>query len=154
MNKTVKLTAFIMAILLTAFNFAACSSVPADNSTNEELNTKRYSVTYYADEVPSFVADKVIKSMKMYDITNDVDLGLVTEVLAEDSISYASKDGKLILTSKVGYKSLMITATVAASEDVEGLHIGDTVYGIGHKDALRVGNTEVELTLRSYEVID
>ncbi|MBR6514529.1 MAG: hypothetical protein IKT46_06820 [Clostridia bacterium] len=152
MKKIVRITALVMACVLMALSFAACTATTKEEEVVRE--TKRYSVTYYADEVPSFVADQIKKSVKIYDSENDVDLGLVTEALVEDSICYASDSGKLILTTKTGYRSLLISATVEASEALEGWYIGDTLYGIGHTDTLHVGNTEVELTLRSFEALD
>ena len=166
MNKIIRITAFIMACVLAALTFAACGkSVETAEEPKEtteiketvkdsEKETKKYSVTYYADEVPAFVADQVKKSTKIYDAHNDVELGLVTEVLNEDAICYASNAGKLILTTKAGYRSVMITATVEASESLEGWYIGDTLYGLGHTDTLHVGNTEIELTIRSFEVLE
>ena len=153
MKNIIKITALVMAVILMAFSFAACTAAPAEDTANEASDTQKYSVTFYADEVPNFVADKVIKGMKVYDSTNDVDLGMVTEVLNDDSICYASNEGKLILTTKTGYRSLMVTVTVDAVESVDGWSIGDTLYGLGHKDTLHIGNTEVELTLRSVEAI-
>lgn len=156
MKKIIKFTALMMAVVLTALCFAACGTTAPEepNEVESAADVKKYSVTFYADEVPTFVADSVKKSMKVYDSENDVDLGLVTEVLNEDAICYASNEGKLILTTKTGYRSLMITATVEATETLEGWYVGDTLYGIGHTGALHIGNTEVELTLRSFEVLN
>ncbi len=156
MKKIIKITALMMAVVLMALTFAACGTTATEEPNEVEAvdAVKKYSVTFYADEVPAFVADNVKKSMKIYDSENDVDLGLVTEVLNEDSICYASNEGKLILTTKSGYRSLMITATVEATEALEGWYIGDALYGIGHTDTLHVGNTEVELTLRSFEALN
>ncbi len=158
MNKIIRITALIMAVILMSFTFAACGSTsekePAETENEvEKVETTKYSITLYADEVPSFVADKVKKSTKIYDSENKVELGLVTDVLNEDSICYASNEGKLILTTKTGYRSLIITATVEATEALEGWYIDDTLYGIGHKGTFHVGNTEVELTIRSFEAI-
>ena len=150
MNRIIKFTALMMAVILMAFSFAACSATaPEEPNVVEAVDdVKKYSVTFYADEVPTFVADSVKKSMKVYDSENDVELGLVTEVLNEDAICYASNAGKLVLTTKAGYRSLMITATV------EGWYIDGVLYGLGHTDTLHVGNTEVELTLRSFEALN
>ena len=155
MKKIIKITALVMAVVLMALTFAACSAPVVENEVDEvTADTKKYSVTFYADEVPAFVADQVKKSMMVYDSENDVELGLVTEVLNEDSICYASNEGKLILTTKTGYRSLMITVTVNAEETLEGWYIDGALYGLVHKDTLHVGNTEVELTLRSVEALD
>ena len=155
MKKIIKITALMMAVVLMALTFAACGTTATEEPNEvKAVDVKKYSVTFYADEVPAFVADQVKKSMKVYDSENDVDLGLVTEVLNEDAICYASDAGKLILTTKAGYRSLMITTTVEATEALEGWYIGDTLYGIGHTDTLHIGNTEVELTLRSFEALN
>ncbi len=156
MNRIIKFTALMMAVILMAFSFAACSATaPEEPNVVEAVDdVKKYSVTFYADEVPTFVADSVKKSMKVYDSENDVELGLVTEVLNEDAICYASDAGKLVLTTKAGYRSLMITATVEATETLEGWYIDGVLYGLGHTDTLHVGNTEVELTLRSFEALN
>lgn len=158
MNKIIRITALLMAIILMSFTFAACGDTtetkePETENKVEEVEKTKYSVTFYADEVPNFVADKVKKSVKILDGETKAELGLVTEVLNEDSICYASNDGKLILTTKTGYRSLIITATVEATETLEGWYIGEELYGIGHKGTFHLGNAEVELTLRSFEVV-
>ena len=159
MKKIIRITALIMALVFMAFTFAACgqsagTSDETKDAAESATETKRYSVTFFADEVPAFVADQVKKSMKVYDSHNDTDLGLVTEALIEDPICYASNEGKLLLTTKAGYRSVMITVTLEATEALNGWYVGDTLYGLGHKDTLHVGNTEIELTLRGVEALD
>lgn len=153
MNKIVKITALLMAVILMSLTFVACGDSSETEEKAEAVETAKYSVTLYADEVPVFVADKVKKSTKIYDSETNAELGLVTDVLNEDSICYASNEGKLLLTTKNGYRSLIITATVEATEALEGWYIGEELYGIGHKGIFHVGNTEVELTIRSFEAV-
>lgn len=171
MKNIIKLTSLVMALVLMTLTFAACESKPVEtepakdtevveaekNVESEEpaADTEKYSVTFYSDEVPAYIADRIQKGLKVYDSENDVNMGIVTEALIEDSICYASNEGKLVLTSKNGYRSVMITTTVEAVKDPEnGWYIGDTLYGIGHKGTLHVGITEVELALRSVEAVD
>ena len=156
MKKITKITALIMATILMAFTFAACGETSTPDTKEEAAarQTKKYSVTFCANEVPNFAAEKVVKGAMVYDSVNDEDLGMVSDVLCEGSVSYASDAGKFIMSEKMGFNSLIVTSTVEASEAVEGWYIGDTLYGIGHTAPLHIGNVEVELTIRSFEVID
>lgn len=158
MNKIIKITALMMAAILMTFVLAACCNDKAVEDPKEEANavireTKKFTVTLTADEVPNYVAEKVVKGEKIYDSENDNDLGIVTDVLCEGSISYACDAGKFVLSEKMGYSSLIITTTVEASPEVEGWYIGDTLYGIGHTSPLHIGKAEVTLTIRSFEEI-
>ena len=166
MKKITKITALVLAVILATFTFASCKTtkeeVPEDEAVQEESGkeesgereTKKYSVTFTADEVPGYVADKVLKGAMMRTVESNEDIGLVTDVLVEESVSYASKEGNLVVSNKIGYKSLLVTVTVNAAEDVYGWYIGDTLYGIGLKDFVRIGNLEVELTIRNFEALD
>ncbi len=152
MKKIIKFTALMIAVVLIALSFAACA-VPAEEPEEAAADLKKYTVTFTADEIPAFAADAVLKGAMMYDEAGN-EIGLVTDVLTEASVSYASKDGKLVVADKIGYKSLIISATVEAEEVTEGWYVGDALYGIGHNAVYHIGKAEAELTVRSFEEIN
>lgn len=152
MKAFIRIMSFVMAIVLAAFTFAACTAKVEEPDTPQQ-ETKKYTVTFVANEVPAFVADNIVKSVKVYDSKGN-DLGFVNDVLCEGSVSYASKDGKLVTTDKMGYRSLILSTVVDAYETNEGWYIGDTLYGIGHTDFFHIGKNEAELTIRSFEVTE
>ena len=103
------------------------------------------------EEVDAFVAGKVHVGDELYDDTYSLDLGYVTDVELDDSISYGEvHDGVYTLTSKEGYYSMIITGEVEGRKTKLGAEIGGEKYGVGHSFVLRAG--DAKLYLRVYDI--
>lgn len=114
--------------------------------TNDTLVMK-----FRIEEVDSFVAEKVHVGDELYDDTYVQELGKVTAVELNDSISYGQvEDGMYTLTSKEGYYSMIITGEVEGKKTNLGAEINDKKYGVGHSMVLRAG--DAKLYLRVYDI--
>lgn len=170
MNKTKSLITgiLILASLIGTVSLSGCGknentassdtepktvSDTADTSSDEKkADTEAFYVTYYAPEVPVYVTDNIAKGDVLYDDTNNIGLGLITEVTTDSSVVYIpNNENQLLMTSKFGYNSITIVAKVEAAVCETGWLIDGVNYGIGHTDILRAGNTELTLTIRDVE---
>jgi hypothetical protein len=103
------------------------------------------------EEVDNFVAEKVHVGDSLYDDTGENDLGKVIDVETDESISYSvSEDGLYNMTSREGYKSMIITGEVQGKKTKLGAEIKGTKYGVGHSMVLRAG--DAKLYLRVYDI--
>lgn len=103
------------------------------------------------EEVDEFVAEKVHVGDDLYDDTYQQELGVVTDVELDNSISYGEVvDGVYTLTSKEGYYSMIITGEVQGTKTSLGAEIGGEKYGVGHTMVLRAG--DAKLYLRVYDI--
>ena len=103
------------------------------------------------EEVDEFVAKKVHVGDELYDDTYSLELGYVTDVELDDSISYGEvNDGVYTLTSKEGYYSMIITGEVNGRKTDLGAEIDGEKYGVGHSFVLRAG--DAKLYLRVYDI--
>ncbi len=106
---------------------------------------------YFIEEVNDFVASKVQVGDELYDDTFSVELGHVTDVELDDSVSYGQvTDGVYSLTSKEGFYSMIITGEVEGEKTTLGAEIGGKKYGVGHTFVLRAG--DAKLYLRVYDI--
>ena len=106
---------------------------------------------YRIEEVDTFVASKVHIDDALYDDTFSIDLGYVTDVEIDDSISYTSSDdGIYKMGTKEGYYSMIITGEVQGKKTSLGAEIGGKKYGVGHSFVLRAG--DAKLYLRVYDI--
>ncbi len=134
------LAAILAAALAIVFFFLK------PKATNDTLVMK-----FLIEEVDSFVAEKVHVGDTLYDDTYVQELGFVTDVELDDSISYGLvEDGMYTLTSKEGYYSMIITGEVEGKKTKNGAEIGDKKYGVGHSMVLRAG--DAKLYLRVYDI--
>lgn len=105
------------------------------------------------EEVDEFVANKVNIGDELYDDTYSLDLGFVTDIELEDSISYSSQvndDNVWTSISKEGYYSMIITGECTGTKTKLGAEIGGKKYGVGHTFVLRAG--DAKLYLRVYDI--
>ena len=104
------------------------------------------------EEVDEFVAEKVHIGDDLYDDTFSLDLGKVTEIEIDDSITYGGiTNGVYTVGSKEGYKSMIITGECKGTKTSLGAEIGGKKYGVGHSFVLRAG--DAKLYLRVYDIM-
>lgn len=114
-------------------------------------STETLIMKYYVEEVNSNIASHVNVGDKLYDGTDKVDLGTVTEVKTDESVSYAVKsDGTYAVGGKDGYCSLIITGEVQGTKTNLGATVGGNKYGVGHSFMLVAG--ESRIYLRVYDI--
>ncbi len=103
------------------------------------------------EEVDEFVAEKVNVGDALYDDTYSLDLGYVTDIELDDSISYGNAtNGVYTAGTREGYYSMVITGECKGDKTKLGAEIGGKKYGVGHTFVLRAG--DAKLYLRVYDI--
>ncbi|MBO4343999.1 MAG: DUF4330 domain-containing protein [Clostridia bacterium] len=138
---------FLVILLVIAVIAAGIKFVFFNNGGESDTLIMKFRI----EEVDNFVAEKVKIGDSLYDDTGDNDLGTVIDVETDDSISYSvSEDGLYNMTSREGYKSMIITGEVKGRKTKLGAEIKGTKYGVGHSMVLRAG--DAKLYLRVYDI--
>lgn len=135
----------ILVVLLAVAAAAVFVLMPKDGGDTLVMK-------FRIEEVDEFVAGKVKVGDPLYDDTYSLDLGEVTDVEIADSISYSTADDDNVWTisSKEGYKSMIITGECKGTKTKLGAEIGGKKYGVGHSFVLRAG--DAKLYLRVYDI--
>lgn len=103
------------------------------------------------EEVDKFVAEKVHVGDELFDDTYSLDLGHVTDIELDDSISYGGMtNGVYTVATKENYYSMIITGECKGTKTGLGAEIGGKKYGVGHTFVLRAG--DAKLYLRVYDI--
>lgn len=109
-------------------------------------------VKYYVEELQSFVAEKVNVSDKLLDSEKNCELGVVSEVLTDYSKSYGqNSEGKIVLSSKEGYNSLIITSEIKAAPNTYGFSIDKNNYSIGQSLTINSGKSKFSVII--YDIV-
>lgn len=113
-------------------------------SDNVAAGPKTYIVSFYCEEVPSFAAEIVKVGDSVEDETKKVPLGTITAVNVGDAVVYSSDaEGKIVKSDKEGYKSILITSEVSATEFEHGIIADSIKYAVGHSVTLYAGNAKM-----------
>ncbi len=119
---------------------------------SENNNQDILIIKYRIEEVDESVTEKIKVGDKLYDDTYSLELGKVIDVEIDDSISYSQTDDEnnYSITSKEGYKSMIITGECKGTKTKQGAEIGGRKYGVGHSFVLSTG--DAKLYLRVYDI--
>ena len=140
---------FIVLVILALITVAALKFGPG--TASKTVNQDNIVVKYYAEEVSTFVADKVAVGDQLLDDGRNSDLGTVTEVvLGPSKTDVPASDGSLVNSSKPDCDSIMITSEVKGQITPFGCTIANNKYGVGHSFTLRAGKTKI--FLRVYDI--
>lgn len=135
---------FVIAALVVAGVFVV------QNKRSTE-NTELLVMKFYSEEVSDFVVDKLSAGKLLYDDENEVNLGKITNVDINDSVTYGGiSEGQYTMVNKQGYKSVIITGELEGIKNDLGAIISGHQYGVGHSMVLRAGDAKIYL--RVYDI--
>lgn len=130
--------AVIAAIVIVGIKFFNPSANPTVN------NSEKIELSFFVEETPDYVANIVSVGDRIYDESKNCVLGNVKSVVVEESVCYAiTSDGRVVVTSKPGYKSVKITSEVDAQLYENGVSVGVTKYGVGHTFTFYAGKAKL-----------
>ena len=145
MDKKIKfniIDAIILLVILAVVAFVGIKFF--GKSDNAATEPETYSVSFYCEEVPAFAADIVKVGDSVEDETKKVFLGTITAVEVGDAAVYsADAEGKIVKSAKEGYKSVLITSSVEATEFEHGIIADSIKYAVGHSVTLYAGNAKM-----------
>ncbi len=108
----------------------------------------KYEITYSLDELSTFVADHLAEGCRLYDDTEDIDLGRCLGFETAPSVTYgANASGEFVRSSRDGYVSLKLSGEVFGTPDENGVKIGGHRYCIGDFIVLRAGDAKVYISI-------
>ncbi len=122
-------------------------SDPATGITEGTEGT--YQVTFYAECVPAYVTDSLVKGSSAENSTRNMDLGTLVDFTVAPSIIYSfDNNGTCVQSEKPGYVSVTLVCEVTGTQEPTGLQVGQFMLNIGHGMGVRCGNTEINTIVR------
>ena len=140
----------VIVVIIIAIAMFAASRL---NNTGEVTvdDGKTIYMSFYAEEISDFVADKIELGSKLYDDDCKQVLGTVVKVEKEPAVTYTEdSEGNSVVSSKENYQSVIVTAKVDGTLSDYGLELNDFKYGVGHSMTLRAGYAK--MYMRVYDI--
>lgn len=107
-----------------------------------------YVITFFCEETPDYAAQRLEIGDYATDDEASMDLGTVVDFEINDALSYnPDYDGKLILSAKEGYNSVMLMCQVQGAESSGGVTVDGMVLGVGHTMVVRAGDTKLYMVV-------
>ncbi len=112
-----------------------------------------YIVTFYSEDTPDFVADKVQIGDRVEDEAKTLDLGKVIAIENSPGFYYVTdSQGNIKKTEREGITSMKITAELKAQPYEHGFILsGGNKYGVGHGLTIRAGKAKIWLKISGIE---
>ncbi len=138
-------------IVIVAVIVGICAIGVAKIRQSKEDQSQTLIISYYAEEIQEETVNNVHVGGNLFDDTDKVSLGTITDVKIGDSVSYTTgADGKSVKSSKEGFKSITITGEVAGRKTDLGATVNGEKYGVGHTFMLMAGKSRMQI--RVYDI--
>ena len=107
-----------------------------------------YAITFICEEVPDYVAERIEVGARVTDDEASMNLGTVVDVQLNDALSYnPDVDGKLMLSAKEGYYSVVLTCKTQGAEASNGATVDGLLLGLGHTMVVRAGEAKMYMVV-------
>ena len=114
-----------------------------------------YVVSFIGEEVADYVVERIQAGDKVSDEWISVDLGSVLDVKLGEARSYSARqDGKLVMSDKENYSSIIVTCYCSAVNNGNGITVGNTNLGVGHTMVVRIGDAKLYLVVHNIQKLD
>ena len=101
-------------------------------------------LTFYAPDVPDFVAEQLYEGAPMNDVDRNIYMGKVVDFKVEDSVFWEpDAQGKLVKSSSDDFRAVTITTRVSGEASAYGIRLGGVEYSVGHTVAIRAGFAKI-----------
>lgn len=125
----------VAVVAFAAYRFFGGSSGKAATGQGEP-----YRITFLCSETPENVAEMISLGDTVTDDSCYMDLGKVVDFKLDEARVYATtSDGKTVLSSKPGYKSVYVTVEAEGVADDNCVYVTGWALGCGHTMVIRVG---------------
>lgn len=125
----------VAVVAFAAYRFFGGSSGKAATGQGEP-----YRITFLCSETPENVAEMITLGDTVTDDSCYMDLGKVVDFKIDEARVYATaSDGKTVLSSKPGYKSVYVTVEAEGVADDNCVYVTGWALGCGHTMVIRVG---------------
>ena len=117
--------------------------------TSDPVVGSTYQVTFYAECVPEYVTDTLVKGSSSENASRNMDLGTLVDFSTAPSIIYSfDNNGICVQSEKPGYVSVTLVCELTGDQQPTGLQVGQFMLNIGHNMSVRCGNTEINVNVQ------
>ena len=144
-KKTVKkrftlLDSVIILVVIAALAFVAYKMMPTGSTAAYEDVT----LSFYAPDVPDYVAEQLYVGAPVVDADRNVYLGKVVDIQIEDSVFWSANDEGIQTVSPMDdYRAVTITTRVSGEASAYGIRLSSVEYSVGHTLAIRAGFAKI-----------
>lgn len=122
-----------------------------DSSVDEtETSLTEVKLSFYAAEVPDFVAENIRVGEQASDIARrNTSLGVIEAVDIDKAQAFVETENGIVSSDKPGYVSVTVQTSAQAETVTGGVKIGERVYSVGDELELRAGSSRLTVLVRS-----
>ena len=134
------LDAVIILVVIAALAFVAYKMMPTGSTAAYEDVT----LSFYAPDVPDYVAEQLYVGAPVVDANRNVYLGKVVDIQIEDSVFWSANDEGIQTVSPMDdYRAVTITTRVSGEASAYGIRLSSVEYSVGHTLAIRAGFAKI-----------
>lgn len=134
------LDAVIILVVVAALAFVAYKMMPTGSTAAYE----RVTLSFYAPDVPDYVADQLYIGAPVIDADRNVYLGEVVDFKVEDSVFWSANDQGIQTVSPMDdYKAVTVTTKISGEASAYGIRLSSVEYSVGHTLAIRAGFAKI-----------
>ncbi|MDD6275091.1 MAG: DUF4330 domain-containing protein [Clostridiaceae bacterium] len=134
------LDAVIILVVIVALAFVAYKMMPTGSTAAYEDVT----LSFYAPDVPDYVAEQLYVGAPVVDADRNVYLGKVVDIQIEDSVFWSANDEGIQTVSPMDdYRAVTITTRVSGEASAYGIRLSSVEYSVGHTLAIRAGFAKI-----------
>ena len=113
-----------------------------DRNADEKRENEKLTITFVADEIPSFVVDTLKEGKKVKDSSWRTNLGTVMSYKVGPSVSYATTfQGDYVKTTKEGYNSVEVVIDGEGYFEETGVRIDGQLFLVGKYMVMEIGES-------------
>lgn len=145
-NKKVRFTfidGIIVLVIIAVIAFVGYNFFGKEVVQNQ-ATSDTFEISFYIEEAPDFAAESIEVGSGVTDEAKKVPLGTIKNLEVADSVSFGgTSEGKIVKTTKEGYKSIKITAEVSGNEFEHGIKVAGNEYVVGHSMTIYAGKAKL-----------
>ncbi len=134
------LDAAIILVVIAVLAFVAYKMMPTGSTAAYEDIT----LSFYAPDVPDYVAEQLYIGAPVIDADRNVYLGEVVDFQVEDSVFWSANDQGIQTVSPMDdYKAVTVTTRISGEASAYGIRLSGVEYSVGHTLAIRAGFAKI-----------
>ena len=142
----------IVLVIIAAVVFVGMRFLGGND--NDLGETHKVRMTFYANDAPAFLADRVSIGEAVTDFDKSSSLGTVTVYETEEAYTYAASDGKAVKLPIPDTCLLTLCCETVGDVAPDGLRVNGVLYCIGGTHTISAGQIRFACRLADFEVID
>lgn len=144
-KKSFNIVDLIVLIVIFSTLILGYKKINAFNSqASDSVKASKLKITYYVEEVPSFIADSIEKGDKVTEQIQSSDFGEITDIKIQPSISWSIDElGNYTKSTKKDHSSLELTFETTGTINEIGTFIDKSEYYIGQTLTLYIGEVVI-----------